>query len=77
MAAARRWPSRYGAPFLGAIPIAMSVREGGDLGVPIVAARRRALRRGRSAPSPSRWPAQVSIEALKAGKALPMLNLKK
>jgi ATP-binding protein involved in chromosome partitioning len=27
---------RYQVPFLGAVPIAMSIREGGDLGIPVV-----------------------------------------
>ncbi|HKG11867.1 MAG TPA: Mrp/NBP35 family ATP-binding protein, partial [Pyrinomonadaceae bacterium] len=32
----RRLSDEYGVPFLGAIPLSMGVREGGDRGVPVV-----------------------------------------
>jgi ATP-binding protein involved in chromosome partitioning len=32
----RRLSAEYGVPFLGAVPLSMSVREGGDRGVPVV-----------------------------------------
>ena len=35
----RKLAERYSVPFLGEIPLGMEVREGGDLGVPVVASQ--------------------------------------
>lgn len=68
---------RYGVPFLGAIPIAISIREGGDLGVPVVISQPDSAQAKAFQSVAQNVAAQVSIEAIKANKALPMLNLKK
>jgi ATP-binding protein involved in chromosome partitioning len=67
----------YGAPFLGAIPIAINIREGGDLGVPIVIGQPGGPQAKAFRSIAENVAAQVSIEALKSAKALPVLNLKK
>jgi len=67
----------HGAPFLGAIPIAISIREGGDLGVPIVISQPDSSQAKAFQAVAQNVAAQVSIEALKAGKTLPVLNLRK
>ena len=56
---------QYGVPFLGAVPLGIEVREGGDRGVPVVigqpeSAQARAFRRVASEVA-----RQVSIEAMK------------
>jgi ATP-binding protein involved in chromosome partitioning len=68
---------RYGVPFLGGVPIAINIREGGDLGVPIVvgAPDRPQARAFRTIAQ--NVAAQISINAIKANKALPVLNMKK
>jgi ATP-binding protein involved in chromosome partitioning len=68
---------RYDLPFLGAIPIAISIREGGDLGVPIVISQPDSPQAKAFRHVTQNVAAQVSIAALKASKALPVLNLKK
>ncbi|MEW6738054.1 MAG: iron-sulfur cluster carrier protein ApbC [Acidobacteriota bacterium] len=65
--------SRYSVPLLGKIPLSVGIREGGDLGVPVVAGapdspQARAFRQAAEALA-----TQVSIAALKATK-LPILN---
>jgi ATP-binding protein involved in chromosome partitioning len=67
----------HGAPFLGAIPIAINIREGGDLGVPIVVSRPDSAQAKAFRAVAQNVAAQVSVEALKAGKTLPVLTLKK
>jgi ATP-binding protein involved in chromosome partitioning len=67
----------YGASFLGAIPLSISVREGGDLGVPIVIGQPDSAQAKSFRAVAQNVAAQVSIGALKAGKTLPVLNLKK
>src|SRR5215813_5393880 len=67
----------HGAPFLGAIPIAISIREGGDLGVPVVISQPDSAQAKAFQAVAQNVAAQVSIEALKTGKTLPVLNLKK
>ena len=55
----------YGVPFLGAIPLGLEVREGGDLGVPVVVSHPdspQALAFRKVAEEIAR---QVSIEAMK------------
>ena len=69
--------SRYDVPFLGAIPIAMSIREGGDLGLPVVIAQPDSPQAKAFQHVAQNVAAQISIEAIKANKALPILNLKK
>jgi ATP-binding protein involved in chromosome partitioning len=68
---------RYGVPFLGAVPLAQPVREGGDLGVPIVvgAPESEAARVFRQVAE--NLAAQVSISAIRTSKTLPVLNLKR
>ncbi len=68
---------RYDVPLLGAVPIAINIREGGDLGIPVVigqpdSPQAKALRN-----VAQNVAAQVSIAAIKANKALPVLSLKK
>lgn len=67
----------YDVPFLGGIPIAISIREGGDLGVPIVIGQPDSPQARAFREVAQNVAAQVSITALKANKALPVLNLKK
>jgi ATP-binding protein involved in chromosome partitioning len=69
--------SRYDVPFLGAIPIAMSIREGGDLGLPVVIAQPDSPQAKAFQNVAQNVAAQISIGAIKANKALPILNLKK
>ncbi|MFN0124783.1 MAG: Mrp/NBP35 family ATP-binding protein [Blastocatellia bacterium] len=69
--------ARYDAPFLGAIPLSLNVREGGDLGIPIVkgapdSAQARAFRE-----VAQNVAAQISIHAIRSNRALPVLNMKK
>jgi ATP-binding protein involved in chromosome partitioning len=69
--------SHYDVPFLGGIPIAISIREGGDLGVPIVIGQPDSPQARAFRDVAQNVAAQVSVVALKANKALPVLNLKK
>ncbi len=69
--------ARYDVPFLGAIPIAISIREGGDLGVPIVVGQGESPLAVAFRNVAQNVAAQVSIAAIKANKTLPVLNLKK
>ena len=68
---------RYQVPFLGAVPISMSIREGGDLGIPVVISQPQSQQAKAFQHVAEQVAAQVSIEAMKAQKALPVLNLKK
>ncbi|MBL8172585.1 MAG: iron-sulfur cluster carrier protein ApbC [Acidobacteria bacterium] len=68
---------RYGVPFLGGIPIAISIREGGDLGKPVVIGQPDSPQAKAFQAMAQNVAAQVSIAAIKANKALPVLNLKK
>ncbi|HKX31817.1 MAG TPA: P-loop NTPase, partial [Blastocatellia bacterium] len=68
---------RYEVPFLGGIPIAINIREGGDLGVPIVIGQQESPQARAFRQVAQNVAAQVSIAAIKANKSLPVLNLKK
>ena len=68
---------RYDVPFLGAIPIAINIREGGDLGVPIVISQPESPQARAFRNVAQNIAAQVSIAAIKTNKSLPVLNLKK
>jgi ATP-binding protein involved in chromosome partitioning len=68
---------RYDVPFLGGIPIAISIREGGDLGVPVVVSQPASAQAKAFTSVAQNVAAQISIQAIKANKALPVLNLKK
>jgi len=68
---------RYGVPFLGAIPLSVSVREGGDLGIPIVVGAPDSPQAKAFRDVAQQVAAQVSIAAIKANKSLPVLNLKR
>jgi ATP-binding protein involved in chromosome partitioning len=68
---------RYDVPFLGSVPIAMSIREGGDLGVPVVISDPGSPQAKALNNIAQNVAAQVSIAAIKSNKALPVLNLKK
>ncbi|MBI1765548.1 MAG: Mrp/NBP35 family ATP-binding protein [Acidobacteria bacterium] len=68
---------RYEVPFLGGIPIAIAIREGGDLGIPVVISQPDGAQAKAFTTVAQNVAAQVSIQALKANKALPVLNLKK
>ncbi len=67
---------RFGVPFLGAIPLSISVREGGDLGIPIVVGAPDSPQAAGFKQVAQNIAAQVSIAAIKANKALPVLNMK-
>ncbi|MGH9801392.1 MAG: P-loop NTPase, partial [Blastocatellia bacterium] len=69
--------SNFEIPFLGAVPISISIREGGDLGVPIVISQPDSPQAKAFTQAAQNVAAQVSIAAIKANKALPILNLKK
>lgn len=66
---------RYDVPFLGAIPIATSIREGGDLGVPVVVSQPDSPQARSFKSIAQNVAAQVSIAAIKANKALPVLKM--
>ncbi len=68
---------RYGVPFLGGVPIALDVREGGDLGMPVTIGNPDSPRAKAFRAISQNVAAQISINAIKAGKTLPVLNLKK
>jgi ATP-binding protein involved in chromosome partitioning len=68
---------RYGVPFLGGVPIAINIREGGDLGVPIVVGAPDSPQARAFRTIAQNVAAQISINAIKANKALPVLNMKK
>lgn len=68
---------RYGVPFLGGVPIAINIREGGDLGIPIVIGQPDSPQARAFRGIAQNVAAQISIHAIKANKALPVLNLKK
>jgi ATP-binding protein involved in chromosome partitioning len=61
---------RYGVPFLGAIPLSISVREGGDLGIPIVVGAPDSPQAKGFKQVAQNVAAQVSINAIKANKGL-------
>lgn len=66
---------RYDVPFLGAIPIAVNIREGGDLGVPVVVSQPDSPQALAFKAIAQNVAAQVSIAAIKANKALPVLKM--
>jgi ATP-binding protein involved in chromosome partitioning len=68
---------RYGVPFLGGVPIAVSVREGGDLGVPVVLSDPDSVQAKAFRQIAQNVAAQVSIQAMKKNRELPVLNLKR
>ncbi len=68
---------RYDTPFLGGIPIALSIREGGDLGIPVVISQPDSPLAKAFTNVAQNVAAQVSIAAIKANKALPVLTMKK
>src|SRR5262245_1705563 len=68
---------RYGVPFLGGIPIAINIREGGDLGRPVVIGQPESSQARAFRSVSQNIAAQISIHAIKANKSLPVLNLKK
>jgi ATP-binding protein involved in chromosome partitioning len=66
-----------GALEMGGIPIAIAIREGGDMGIPVVISQPDGAQAKAFTNVAQNVAAQVSIQALKANKALPVLNLKK
>jgi ATP-binding protein involved in chromosome partitioning len=68
---------RFDLPFLGAIPIAINIREGGDLGIPVVISQPGGPQAKAFQNVAQNVAAQISIAAMKANKVLPILNLKK
>jgi ATP-binding protein involved in chromosome partitioning len=68
---------RFDVPFLGAIPLSMSVREGGDLGLPIVVGAPDSAQAQAFREVAQNVAAQISIQAIKSNRTLPVLNLKK
>src|SRR5581483_9959736 len=69
--------SRYDVPFLGAIPLSLSVREGGDLGIPIVVGAPESEQAQAFRAVAQNVAAQISIQAIRTSRTLPVLNLKK
>jgi ATP-binding protein involved in chromosome partitioning len=69
--------SAFGVPFLGGVPISINIREGGDLGVPIVVGQPDSPQAKAFQAIAQNTAAQVSINAIKANKPLPVLNLKR
>jgi ATP-binding protein involved in chromosome partitioning len=65
--------NRYGVTLLGKIPLSMGIREGGDLGVPIVAGAPDSPQAQAFQKAAELLATQVSIMAMKATK-LPILN---
>src|ERR687893_236603 len=61
----QRLAEAYGVPFLGAVPIGMEVREGGDKGVPVVVSDPASLQAEAFRRVAEEVARQVSIEALK------------
>ncbi|SRR6266498_635348 len=61
----RRLADRYGVPFLGAIPLGMEVREGGDKGVPVVVSQPDSPQSQAFRLVAEEVARQVSIEAMK------------
>src|SRR3989440_11822574 len=61
----RRLADEYGVPFLGAVPIGMEVREGGDKGVPVVVGHPRSPQAEALRHVAEDVARQVSIEAMK------------
>jgi ATP-binding protein involved in chromosome partitioning len=69
--------ARYEVPFLGAVPLSLSVREGGDLGIPIVTGAPASAQAQAFREVAQNVAAQISIQAIKSNRTLPVLNLKK
>ncbi len=69
--------ARYDIPFLGAVPLSLSVREGGDLGIPIVVGAPASAQAQAFREVAQHVAAQISIQAIKSNRTLPVLNLKK
>jgi ATP-binding protein involved in chromosome partitioning len=61
----QRLSEEYGVPFLGAVPIGIEVREGGDSGVPIVVSAPESPQAGAFRRVAEEVARQVSIEAMK------------
>jgi ATP-binding protein involved in chromosome partitioning len=71
----RALAERYQVPLLGSIPLSISVREGGDLGVPIVVGAPESAQAKAFLEVAGNVAAQISIGALKANKPLPVLKV--
>lgn len=69
--------ARFDVPFLGAVPLSVSVREGGDLGIPIVVGAPDSAQADAFRAVARNVAAQISIQAIRANRTLPVLNLKK
>lgn len=69
--------ARFDVPFLGAVPLSVSVREGGDLGIPIVVGAPDSAQSDAFCAVARNVAAQISIQAIRANRTLPVLNLKK
>ena len=61
----RRLSEEYGVPFLGAVPLGMQVREGGDAGVPVVLSHPESPQAEAFRRVAEEVARQVSIEAMK------------
>ena len=61
----RKLADQYGVPFLGAIPIGLDVREGGDKGVPVVVSQPDSAQAQAFRQVAEEIARQVSIEAMK------------
>ncbi|HWS53604.1 MAG TPA: Mrp/NBP35 family ATP-binding protein [Pyrinomonadaceae bacterium] len=61
----QRLADEYGVPFLGAVPLGLEVREGGDRGVPVVVSRPDSPQAAAFARVAEEVARQVSIEAMK------------
>jgi len=65
---------RFGTPLLGQIPLSISVREAGDIGIPIVVGAPRSRQAEAFRQIAENVAAQVSIAAMK-GAALPIISI--
>ncbi|HEV2762520.1 MAG TPA: Mrp/NBP35 family ATP-binding protein [Pyrinomonadaceae bacterium] len=61
----RRLAEHYGVPFLGAVPLGLDVREGGDRGLPVVVSNPESAQAGAFRQVSEEVARQVSIEAMK------------
>jgi ATP-binding protein involved in chromosome partitioning len=61
----RKLAEQYGVPFLGAVPLGLEVREGGDKGVPVVVSQPESVQAQAFHKVAEEVARQVSIEAMK------------
>jgi len=67
--------TRFNVPLLGQVPLSVSVREGGDAGVPIVVGEPDGLQAAVFNEIADNVATQISLQAIK-GAGLPIINLR-